>query len=265
MKTLLKLFISCFILLLFATTSSAEIIVPDQIITYEGEEVYWETTIVGWSGGNVQISASSEGLRAAGTAGVDSQQYMDGEPYTWTFTADVHDEVTDDEKEYTITVTANGGVGGQFGATETEHITLIVRDIDSVHEDTKAVVTVKAIDVNTGELMEDAPIYIVTGISPWNRRTGMDLVTSKLLPDITYYIYSEDTRDYLSQYTASSPYVFHVYPELNQKETIIIKFDRGTRPIESTPVTEQSPGFSLMISIFSVALIAMFSKRQFHF
>jgi hypothetical protein len=169
------------------------------------------------SAGDVQVMASSKVLKNLKTMG-DSTAYIGaGKEYTWMFTGDVADEVTDTEKEDIVIVTANGGVSGQFGTTDSIEVPITVMNADvSVGDMPTLHITTTYED--SGEPFESASIFVGYGSGA---RVGTGQADVQIIKGIEYAVYSEDTSGFLAQYTAEEPKLVTAYTDKN----IVIEFN----------------------------------------
>lgn len=188
------------------------------IETAEGGSVNFKITVQNLgSAGDVQVLASSDVLKNLKTMG-DSTAYIGaGKEYTWMFTGDVADEVTDTEREYDVIVSANGGVGGQFGTTDTETFTVTVVNADIPQEDMPTL-HIMTVYEDSGEPFESASIFVGYGSGA---RVGTGQADVQVIKGIEYAVYSEDTSGFLAQYTAEEPKLVTAYTD----KDIVIKFN----------------------------------------
>lgn len=190
----------------------------------EAGSVSWQVTVTNQgTAGDIKVDAettdSSNGLQNIRTAG-DSQIYIDRDnSYTWTFFADVADELTSTERDITVKVSANGGVGGQFGSTDYESFTVTVKNKD-VSDDEKVTITVRPLYEETGDLFENGEVYVGFGS---DAHKGSGEVSFEAIIGHEYSVYCADTADnvYKAQYNESNPYVFTPY----QDKTVEILFN----------------------------------------
>ena len=170
------------------------------------------------SAGDVQVMASSKVLKNLKTMG-DSTVYIGaGKEHTWMVTGDVADEVTDTERDYEVIVSANGGVGGQFGTTDTETFTVTVVNADIAQEDMPTLRIITTYE-DSGEQFESASIFVGYGSGA---RVGTGQVDVQVIKGIEYAVYSEDTSGFLAQYTAEEPKLVTAYTD----KDIVIKFNK---------------------------------------
>ena len=169
------------------------------------------------SAGDVQVSASSDVLKNLKTMG-DSTAYIgaNGE-HTWMFTGDVADEVTDTERDYIVIVSATGGVGGQFGTTDTETFTVTVVNADIAQEDMPTLHITNVYE-DSGESFDSASIFVGYGS---DARVSTGQADVQVIQGIEYAVYSEDTSGFLAQYTAEEPKLVTAYTD----KDIMIEFN----------------------------------------
>lgn len=179
------------------------------------------------SSGDIQVSASSQALKNLKTMG-DSTAYVGAnKEYTWMFTGDVADEVTDDERDYDVVVSANGGVGGQFGTTDSETFTVTVLNAD-IPQDEMPKLHITTVYDESGEPFESASIFVGYGS---DARVGTGAADVDVIAGIEYAIYSEDTSGFLAQYTDEEPKLVTAYTD----KDIIIKMGEE-RPEEESDI-----------------------------
>lgn len=169
------------------------------------------------SAGDVQVMASSKVLKNLKTMG-DSTAYIGaGKEHTWMFTGDVADEVTDTEKEDIVIVTANGGVSGQFGTTDSIEVPITVMNADVSVGDMPTLHIITTYE-DSGEPFESASIFVGYGSGA---RVGTGQADVQIIKGIEYAVYSEDTSGFLAQYTAEEPKLVTAYTD----KDIIIEFN----------------------------------------
>lgn len=180
------------------------------------------------SSGDIQVSASSAVLKNLKTMG-DSTAYVGAnKEYTWMFTGDVADEVTGETKfEDIMIVSANGGVGGQFGTTDSIEVPIIVWNADIDQGDMPKLHITTVYD-DSGEPFESASIFVGYGS---DARVGTGAADVDVMAGIEYAIYSEDTSGFFAQYTAEEPKLVTAYTD----KDIIIKMGEE-RPKEESDI-----------------------------